>query len=79
MLKYKILIKPFVLSCVLIRHVNGDTIQAEVVVVVVVVVCLIHFHFIPSDVGFQHSAPTFTLSHLMLDFSTGHPLSLYPV
>jgi len=50
MQKYKILIKLFVLSCVLICCVYGDTIQAKVVVM-----CLIHFHFLPSDVQFQYS------------------------
>jgi len=40
-LKYRILIKLFVLSSVLMCFVYGDTIQVEVVVVVVVVVCLL--------------------------------------
>jgi hypothetical protein len=65
MLKCKILIKLFVLSCLLIYCVYGDTIQAEVLVM-----CLTHFHFLPSDVRFQHRAPTFTFLQLTLNFST---------
>jgi len=73
MLKYKILIKLFVLSCMLLCYIYGDTIQTEVVVL-----CLTHFQLLPSDVRFQCRAPTFTFFHLMFDFSTARPVDTTP-
>ena len=40
----------FVLSCVLICCVYGDTVEAEVLVM-----CLTQFHFLPSNVQYQYS------------------------
>ena len=52
MLKHKLLIKLFVLSCVLIYHVYGGTIKAEVVVL-----CPLVAHYVLYNTSFKENLP----------------------